>query len=299
MEKEELEFLKQSGRLGAAALRKGTEMIKPGASVVQILDEVEKFIYDNKAIPAFPAQISINNVAAHFCPEDSDKIEIKEDDVVKLDVGVAVEGYIADNARTTCVNGHDDLVKASRDALNSALKLVRPGVQVSEIGKIVHETIDSYGFSPVRNLSGHGLERFEVHAGPTIPNFDTGDNSYELEENDVIAIEPFASDGAGIVYESSNPTVFTLINEKPTRSMITRQVLAEIKKFQGFPFTTRWLKRKFGEGKVNFALREMRGKDMIQAHPPLLDKGKGLVSQAEHSMIVREKPIVYTKEEDD
>jgi len=298
MEKEELEFLKQSGRLAAKALRKGTEMIKPGASVVQILDEVEKFIYDNKAIPAFPAQISINNVAAHFCPEDSDKIEIKEDDVVKLDLGVSVEGYISDNARTTCVNGHDDLVKASRDALNSALKLVRPGIQVSEIGKVIHETIDSYGFSPVRNLTGHGLERYEIHAPPSIPNFDTGE-SYELEEDDVIAIEPFASDGAGIVYESSNPTVFTLVHEKPTRSMMTRQVLAEIKKYQGLPFTTRWLMRKFGVGKVNFALREMYEKDMLQAHPPLLDKGKGLVSQAEHSMIVREKLIVYTKEEDD
>lgn len=298
MEKEELEFLKQSGRLAAKALRKGTEMIKPGASVVQILDEVEKFIYDNKAIPAFPAQISINNIAAHFCPEDSDKIEIKEDDVVKLDLGVSVKGYISDNARTTCVNGHDDLVKASRDALNSALKLVRPGIQVSEIGKVIHETIDSYGFSPVRNLTGHGLGRYQIHTSPAIPNFDTGE-SYELKEDDVIAIEPFASDGAGIVYESSNPTVFTLIHEKPTRSMMTRQVLAEIKKYQGLPFTTRWLMRKFGEGKVNFALREMYGKDMIQAHPPLLDKGKGLVSQAEHSMIVRDKLIVYTKEEDE
>lgn len=300
MEKEELDFLRKAGNISAQALNHGAKMIKPGASVVQILDEVEKFIKEKDADLAFPAQISINNVAAHFCPTDKDDLEIKEDDVVKLDCGVSIEGYISDNAKTINPSGkYEELVKASRDALNAALKIMIPEVELREIGKEIQEVITSYGFSPIRNLSGHGLERYEIHAYPSIPNFDTGDDSY-LEEGDVVAIEPFASTGAGIVYESSNnPTIFTLTDEKPVRSPMTREVLKEVKKLNGFPFTTRWLTRKFGEGKVSFALREMNIKKMLEKHPPLLDKNKGIVSQREHSVIVGKKPIVYTKLDDD
>ena len=300
MDDEQLKFLKKAGQIGATALNHGAKMIRSGASVVQILNDVERFILDNGAQIAFPAQISINNVAAHFCPTDNDEVEIKDDDVVKLDCGASVNGYIADNAKTVNPSGeYNELVKASRNALNSALKIVAPDVELRMIGKEIQETISSYGFSPIKNLSGHGLGQYEIHTSPTIPNFDTGD-TLKLKENDTIAIEPFASTGAGVVYESSNnPTIFSLINEKPVRSPLTRDVLKEIKKYDGLPFTTRWLTRKLGEGKVSFALRELNSKGMIHAHPPLLDKNKGLVSQAEHSVIVKDKPIIYTKLDDD
>ncbi|MCF7872531.1 type II methionyl aminopeptidase [Candidatus Woesearchaeota archaeon] len=298
MDKEELDFLKKSGRIAGLALNYGAKLIKSGESVVKILDEVEKYIKDNGGDIAFPAQISINNVAAHFCPTDESDIVIKDDDIIKLDCGVSINGFIADNAKTVCPSGiHDDLIKASRDALNSALKIMKPGVELREIGKEIHDVITSRGFAPIRNLSGHGLDRYEIHSYPTVPNFDTGDNSY-LSVGDVVAVEPFASTGAGVVYESSNCTLFTLSDEKPVRSPLTRDVLKEIKTFQGFPFTSRWLIRKFGPGKTAFALREMKVKEMLQEHPPLLDKGNGLVSQAEHSVIVGKQPLVYTRVDD-
>ncbi len=297
MEKSVEESYRKAGSIACQALKKGVNMIKPGVSVKKILDETESYITSQGAGIAFPAQIAVNEVAAHYCPGEDDLI-LKEGDVVKLDVGVHVDGYIADTARTVNLGDKDDLVKASRDALREALKKTTPGTTLSEIGRTIQETITSYNFSPIKNLSGHALSRYEVHAKPTIPNFDTADDT-QLKEGQVIAVEPFATTGAGIVYESSNPTIFTLLKEKPVRSPITRQVIHEIKKYKGLPFTSRWLHKSLGEGKTRFALRELKTLGMIQEHPPLLDKAKGFVSQAEHSVIIRDKPRIYTKGDED
>ena len=186
------------------------------------------------------------------------------------------------------------LIEASREALNNALKIIRPGVSLSEIGKVIHKTITSYGFSPVKNLSGHGLGKFNIHTQPSVPNYDNG-NDKILEEGMVIAIEPFASTGAGIVQESSPATVFTLINENNIRDPITRKVLFEIRRYNGLPFAKRWLERKFGTPKTNFALRTLIRNDCLTEHPPLFDQNRGIVSQAEHSVIVKDQPIVFTR----
>lgn len=297
MDEETINTLKKAGKIGSETLKKGESMIKPGASVVKILDELDAYIKSKGAILAFPSQLAINSTAAHFCPTDTQDVTIEKGQILKLDVGVSVNGLIADNALTVDLGTNTELKKASREALNNALKLVRPGAKVRDIGREIQETIMSYGYAPIRNLSGHGLERFKVHAEPTIPNFDTGEDT-ELKENQVIAIEPFASTGAGIVYESSNPTLYSLISEKQPRSMMTREVLKEIKTYEGLPFTSRYLERKFGQGKTAFALRELMNMGAAQAHPPLVDKGKGLVSQSEHSVIVKDKPIIYTKYEE-
>jgi methionyl aminopeptidase len=209
-------------------------------------------------------------------------------------VGVQIEGHIADNALTVDLSGkHEDLIKASREALNNALKLIKPGITLAEIGRVIHETITSYGFSPVKNLSGHGLGKYQIHTKPSVPNFDNG-NENVLNEGDVIAIEPFASTGAGIVEESSPATLFTLIGEPSVRDPITRTVLREIETYNHLPFTKRWLEKKFGVPKTNFALRVLKRTGHLHEHPPLFDKNRGMVSQAEHTIIVLEKPIITT-----
>jgi len=293
MQKEELDSLVLAGRIACDALDFGEKLIKPGQSMIKILDQIEEYIKSQGAELAFPPQISLNNVAAHFCPDQEDVI-LKEGDVVKLDVGTSINGYIADTARTIDLGNNAELLNASKDALAQALKLIRPGVQIGELGKTIQETIMSHGFSPIRNLSGHGVGRYRIHGAPTIPNVETGDTT-ELKENQTIAIEPFATNGAGIVYESGASTIFTLRYEKPVRSPMARQVLQEVKKYKGLPFASRWLTKKFGVAKTSIALRELSQLGMLDAHPPLLDKSQGLVSQAEHSVIVKDKPIIYTK----
>ena len=285
----------KAGKIAAEALQYGKSLIKVGVKVVDVLDKVEEKILADGGELAFPAQISLNEAAAHSCSDLNDNTVLSEEHVVKLDVGVHIDGWIADNALTVDLSGkYENLVKASREALNNALKIIKPGVKLGEIGRVIHETITSYGFSPVKNLSGHGLGEYSIHTKPSIPNYDNH-NENVLKEGDVIAIEPFASTGAGIVQESSPATVFTLVNDSGVRDPITRNVLKEIKTYKGLPFAKRWLERKFGTPKTNFALRILMKANCIQDHAPLNDQARGIVSQAEHSVIVLEKPIVFTR----
>ncbi len=298
MEPEIIKLHQKAGSIAHHALRNGAKLIKVGASMREVLDSIEKEIKSKGAGIAFPAQIALNNTAAHFCPDDEEDIIFKEGDIAKLDIGAHINGFVADTALTVNLGNHDDLTRASKEALAAALKLIRPGITLGEIGKTIQETINSFDLRPIRNLSGHGLGQYVIHDKPSIPNVATGDKT-ELKEGMSIAIEPFATNGAGEIYESVNPTLFSLIQPKPTRSMITREVSKTILTFKGLPFTTRWLSRIHGIGKVRFALREMQQNGSVIAHPPLLELKKGLVSQHEHSLIVAEKPIIYTRDVED
>jgi len=284
----------KAGKIASECLQYGKSLIQPGDKVIDILDKVEEKIAELGGKPAFPAQISLNEFAAHSCSDSVDETILK-DQVVKLDVGVHVNGRIADNALTVDLSGkYSDLVKASREALDNALKIIKPGVKLSEIGKVVNETIESYGFKPIKNLSGHGLGHYDIHVKPSVPNFDNK-SDVELKEGDVIAIEPFASTGAGMIKETGSATVFTLKGSPVLRDPISRKVVEEIRTYKGLPFAKRWLERKFGTQKTNFALRRLQMGDNLIVHKPLADIENGIVSQAEHSVIVQEKPLVFTK----
>jgi len=283
-----------AGKIAKESMDIGTNLIKVGSSMKETLDAVERNIQTRGAAPAFPAQISLNSIAAHFCPTDEEDIIFSEGDVAKLDLGVHVDGYVADTARTVDLGDHQDLVLASKDALEAALKLATPGTRIAELGKAIQNAIQARDLSPIKNLSGHGLGQYKIHTSPSIPNFDTGDDR-KLEAGMTIAIEPFATNGAGEIYESTHPTVFSLIENRPVRGMMTREVLKTIKMYKGLPFTTRWLTRVHGVGKVRFALKELETVGNLLSHPPLPDKKGGLVSQHEHSVIVDDKPIVYTR----
>jgi methionyl aminopeptidase len=171
--------------------------------------------------------------------------------------------------------------------------MARPGVQLREIGAAINEAIASYGFKPIRNLSGHQLEKHKLHAGLTTPNFDNNDET-ELEEGMFLAIEPFATDGAGLIQETANAQIFMLEGPARVRSVFGRKVLEEIKLFQGLPFAKRWLKEKG----IDFGLREIKQTGMLHEYPPLAEVNKGVVSQAEHTVYIdKDKCMVLTKKD--
>ena len=293
MDNEE-EYIK-AGKIAATALKHGEKLIKVGASLLEVTESVEKKVLDMGGDFAFPPQISLNEVAAHYCADPNDETVFKKGDLVKLDVGAMIDGFIGDNALTVNLGEHENLVKASRNALNNALEIIKPGITLGEIGKTIQDTIIKAGFAPVKNLSGHGLDQYTFHDYPSIPNIDTGDKTV-LQEGMAIAIEPFASNGAGSIFESSNANIFSVNELKPVRNIITRQILKEIDNEHGdMPFTTRWLTNKFPEFKVKFALRELMQNNIITAYPPLPDKNGGFISQAEHTILVKEDPIITTK----
>ena len=285
----------EAGRISAEVLEYGKTLIKKGNKLLDATELIEKKIYELGAKPAFPVQISCNEIAAHFCCLEDDNTVFK-DQLVCLDLGVHVNGAIGDNAYTIDLSGkHAELVKAAQKALEEALKIINVGTELREIGKTINDAIKSYGFNPVRNLSGHGLGLYGIHTEPTIPNFDNGDKT-KLTKGMAFAVEPFSTTGAGIVGESGIPTVFMLERKKPVRSPITREVLKEIESYEGLPFAKRWLMQKYG-AKANFALRELTQNGMIHQFPPLVETSKGNVAQAEHSVLIDNdgKVIVLTK----
>ncbi|MFH1317167.1 MAG: type II methionyl aminopeptidase [Candidatus Woesearchaeota archaeon] len=280
---EDIDKWRKAGKIAAEVLEYGRKLIVKGASYKDVTEKIEAKIKELGAEPAFPPQMALNDVAAHFTVDPDEDI-IFEDQIVCLDVGVHIDGCIGDTACTVDLSGKNEkLVKASRMALEMAIKTIQSGeLRLSAIGKSIQITIENMGFVPIRNLGGHGLGVFEVHTPPTIPNYDTEDDE-ELEKDSVFAIEPFATTGAGMIHETEHANIFSFVERKPIRSQITRQVLKEIDKYNNLPFTTRWLTKKFPLFKVNFALKELMAVGSIRKYAPLPDKNKGLVSQAEHS----------------
>ena len=287
---EELDNFREAAKVTAKARDLGLKKIKVGSKMVDVLDELDQHILDQGAKLAFPTQISMNDVAAHYCNADNDETEFTQEDIASLDLGAMVHGCPGDTARTfdlTPDKRFSELIAASKEALDSAIKLVKDGVYTSTLGREIHSQAKKFGFKPVVNLSGHGLSIRDLHTTPSIPNVDTKD-AVELKDGMIIAIEPFITDGAGLVVEKGGPEVFMQHSKKPVRSPITRSVLKEIEKYEGMPFAKRYLDRKLGASKVNYALRDLYKNQILERFPPLVDKDGGKVAQSEHQLLVTE-----------
>ncbi len=294
MDNETLEKYKKAGKIAAEVLAYGKEQIKKDRLLLDVTNQIEAKIFELGAKPAFPVQLSMNETAAHYCPEDNDKT-ILSDQLVSLDVGVHVDGCIGDNACTIDLSGkNQELVKASEEALKAAIETVKVGVTLGEIGKAIETAITNKGFKPVKNLSGHGLDSYNIHSEPQIPNFDTKDNT-KLEKGTVIAIEPFATNGIGLIGEKGDASVYSLVGKKSVRIGFVRNILKQIENYNGLPFTTRWLTKNFKEGQVRYALNQFKLLNILKEHPPLVERENGLVSQAEKSIYIDDGVIVLTK----
>lgn len=285
----------KAGQIAAQVLSYAKTLVKPGASLLEITENIEKKILELGGSPAFPPQLSLNHIAAHNCPDSGDTV-ILSDQLVKIDIGVHVNGHIGDTACTIDLSGrHKRIVEAAENALNAALAIVRPGVELRKIGAAIQAEISKQGFAPVRNLSGHGLAEYEVHAPPSIPNYDNGDRS-KLMEGQIIAIEPFATSGTGLVQEGTHSTLFSLERQVPLRMPSARAIQAHIAKNYGsLVFCKRWLRQYFKPYEIDFALKQMLELGGLKSYPPLGEQGRGLVSQAEHTLFVSNPPVILTK----
>ncbi len=293
MEKEILEKYKKAGEIAKIVREEGEKLVKPGVKILDIAEKVENRTRELGGIPAWPLNISINEVAAHYSPSQDDETEIKEGDVVKLDVGVSVDGYIADTAATVALSEEDKkLVEAAEKALEEAIKLVRPGRNINEISVKIEEVIKSFGLKPITNLTGHGLEQYMVHAEPRVPNYKS-EYSHILKEGEVIAIEPFITGGRNYITEEDEDRglTYSLVQVKPCRLREARQIIELMKERQGMPFSERWINIK--GVKLKLAMRELKDRECVEVHRIL--RGDSKISQAEHTVIVLDEPIVTTR----
>jgi len=285
---------KTAGRIAGEVLQYGKTLIKKGVLLKDVADKIEAMIREKGAIPAFPVNISINEIAAHYTPEPNDK-SVFGDDLVKLDVGVCYNGAIGDTATTVDLSGkHAEMVKAVEEALENAIRIIKPGLQLKKIGAAIEEAIKKHGFVPISNLSGHGLDEYSIHSKFSIPNVDNGDERL-LQKGDYIAIEPFATtkDGDGKVVEGARTEIFSFSNPKPVRNQTARDMLKQMWQYKTLPVATRYFN--FPKFKLDLALREMDQLGVVQLYPILIERAKKPVAQAEHSVYVGDEPIVLTR----
>ncbi len=280
-----LEKYREAGDVLTTVMGETREMVEPGASHLEVAEYAEERIRELGDGLAFPVNISVNEEASHATPERDDDTTF-DDEMVCLDLGVHVDGYIADAAVTVDLSDTPDLVEAAEEALAAAVETAGPGVPVGEIGEAIESTIEEYDYTPVYNLSGHGVQRYDAHTGPNVPNRGV-DRSVELEPGQAVAIEPFVTDGRGKVGEGSVEEIFELVEERSVRNRAARQALDEIQEFDGLPFAARAM----SSSRAEMALRRLSQRGIVKGYPVLKEEDGRLVGQAEHTLLVREDGV--------
>ncbi len=261
--------------------------VKKGVSLLEIAEKIESKIIELGGKPAFPTNLSINEIAAHSTPSYND--ETLAHGLIKVDLGVQVDGYISDTSFSLDLENSEQnkkLIEASKKALENAKKIIEKEIQTNKIGKTIQETIESYGFSPIINLSGHQIEQYNLHAGISIPNIN---DKRETEITPgLYAIEPFATNGAGKVKDGKPSGIYSLIDYKNIRNPNAREILEYIaEEYVELPFCSRWLVKKFGT-KVLVSLNQLEQNGNLHQYPQLIEVEKGIVSQAEDTILIEE-----------
>lgn len=266
------DYYVEAGRIAAKVRTETVPRIKEDIPLLEIAEFVEERIKDLGANPAFPCNISINEIASHYTPQDYLPC-FRKGDVVKLDLGTHIEGYIADTAATLEIgtNHHHKLIRTCEEALDKAIESIKDGVETNDIGKIIEDIIKEGGFNPIKDLTGHNLEQYVLHAGVTIPNYKCF-FSHTIKKDMVFAIEPFATYGRGKI-KNGKPFIFA-INDR-----CSGNIANEIRnRFGSLPFTPRWI--------PDTGINELKG---AREYLELIENDDEIVAQSEHTVIVNEE----------
>ncbi|UCE36073.1 MAG: type II methionyl aminopeptidase [Thermoplasmata archaeon] len=286
MDEEVYNKYRKAGKIAKAARDYSATRIREGTLLLDVAEDVEEFIRRQGGAPAFPINLALNNAAAHFTPSHDDKSKFQRGDVVKIDVGVQVDGYVGDTATTVEVGTHHwgDLLRATKEALDAAIDLMKPATRLDDVGAAIQRVIESFGFVPVENLTGHSMERYKLHAGLSVPNV-MGDGSGSVKLGDVIAIEPFATNGAGRVDGKKSGNIYRLIRPRQIGGKELTALIAHINEnYSTLPFSERWCHKY--DRKAKHRLRKLLKAGIIHSYPVLKDVGDGIVSQSEHTVII-------------
>lgn len=287
------EKLLKAGSIAKEAREKGIELSEPGSVIYDVVEEVESLIARRGGRPAFPVNIGLNSVAAHYTPPYGDRERFPASGLLKFDVGVEVDGYVADTAASKSLGGAmHELVDASRSALESALPLVRPGASLAMIGTTIENVIRGSGYRPISNLMGHSIERYNLHAGFSIYNVARSDDSTTIPSEIVIAVEPFATDGGGYVVSGKLGNIFSFSRERKLEDPSLQEFQSIImERYNRLPFAERWLADvRDWRKKINKLLRL----GVLHGYEMLIEGKGGSVSQWEHTLIVSREGVVRT-----
>jgi methionyl aminopeptidase len=282
---EELETLRHAGRIASDARNWAAETIKPGYLLRDLQEGMETMIRDAGALPPFPAQTSRNKVAAHYCSSPSDNSKFEENDLVKIDVGAHIDGLIVDTGVSADLSSDQrwsGLIGAASDALDAAIAMCKPDVDVEDIGERVEDVITSAGFTPIVNLTGHGLGRYTLHDSPQIPNSRIGLKG-SLESGSIFAIEPFATSGEGYIKDEGKPEVFMLERPSNPSNKIDADSMDAINSWRGLPIARRYF-NDLPKKPFERTLKELIKQGVAREYAPLVEVAGHHVGWKEHSI---------------
>lgn len=283
-----------AGKIGTKAIAFARARTKPGVRLLDLATQVEGYIAECGGALAFPINLSSNNEAAHYTPSpDCDRV-LGGHDLLKVDLGVQVDGCIADCAFSYSADpNHAALIEASVAALAAAVRTIKPGVRTREVGQAISDEITSRGFKPVANLCGHALAPYDLHAGEEVPNIPHG--NYVFKEGDSFAVEPFASTGEGFIHEASDCEIFSLSSGKPRLPQSRKLQQFVSGNFGAFPFSRRAIPASvLDRSSAAMALHDLMRCGGLESYPVLVEKPGALVSQAETTVLVGSSGAVPT-----
>ncbi len=289
-----LEKYRRAGEIASKVREEMKRKTFEGKRLIQICEETEEMIRRLGGKPAFPCNVSVNEVAAHYTSPPDDEKKVPEGALVKIDVGVHVDGYIADTATTVCFSPeHEAMVRAAEDALEMAVKIVRPGLSFSKFGSEIQKVIEMHGFKPIANLTGHQVDRYLIHSGRSLPNV-AHFSMDKIRAGEVYAIEPFVTlkHAEGRVEDSPQAYIFRFVKRKAQKQAEAGNLLKFIEtNFRTLPFAERWLKQ-YGTGQgYKSAFSDLLSSKCLMAYPVFVEASRQCVAQAEHTVCVEKDGV--------
>jgi len=318
-----MEKYEKAGKIASKVRNNAIKHVHSGMKVIDLITEIEYDILKNGAKLAFPCNISINQIASHYTSNLEDNTILCGSDIVKIDLGTHIDGYPSDTSISIVVNDDDieydgikmpgrlpndriidddeinkriKLVESTENALENVISIIKEGVSLNDIGKCINDSITDYGFTTIKGLSGHNIKRYRLHGGTSIPNYPNKDN-YKLEEGDCIAVEPFASDGVGLVENMNRHYIYKYIRPRPLRELESQKLLETITlKKSHFPFSMRHLLEYMDKEELKTAIKPLISSRAIFPYKVVKEKTDGLVAHSEHTLIIEKDGCKVTTE---
>ncbi len=289
--KDELEAYKRGGHIVSELRKIVPTLVHEGGLVRELCERVEAEIVSLGAQPAFPCNVSINEVAAHYTSPWNDVSVLPRDSIVKVDFGVHIDGYINDSAVTVSLTPiYRSMIDVAEEALRAGIARIAHGVRFSDVGEQIEKKITQYGCRPIQNLTGHKVERYTIHAGRSVPNI-SGPVPGRFETGDVYAIEPFVTlkEAAGRVEDSEQTFIYRAVRERGVRSESAKKIVEHVRRtYRTLPFASRWLYSSLGKTVVEGGFPEAVRAKCIAGYPVLVEASGRVVAQAEHTVIVKD-----------
>jgi len=291
-DKEELEKFRQSGKILQKTREEMRGYVKENMPIIDVCEKAESLIYAKGGKPAFPCNVSINEIAAHYTSPPEDILRIPKGSTVKVDLGVHVDGYVTDTAFTAAFSTEGKSITAAAElALKTAVDNIRGDMALGKIGGLIETTIKNRGYKPISNLTGHSVGRYLIHAGTSIPNV-SQISLNKVHSGEVYAIEPFVTFPEAIarVEDSSQITIFRLLKAKSTKTQAAKKLLKHIEtNFHTLPFAERWLTGVIPPDQHKIAFNELLVSKSIMGYPVFVEASKKPVAQAEHTLLIKDE----------